>query len=150
MGLNSFVGRAALEELEPARLLPIAVVYAAFLACSKTGCRDEGLRDLCVLSRPWRRVVDLGGCQNGKGSALRDHGRVETGGRRSPRELRADIALESCAVYRELRPQSATQRCRFGHFSHNGPPDAILGDAYMVNSAGTPPLPVKFEALASR
>ena len=35
-------------------------------------------------------------------------------------------------------------------FSHNGPPNAILGDAFMVNSSGAPPLPVKFETLAPR
>jgi hypothetical protein len=32
-------------------------------------------------------------------------------------------------------------------FAHNGPPDSILGDAFLVNSNGTPPFPIKFETL---
>jgi hypothetical protein len=36
-------------------------------------------------------------------------------------------------------------------FSHNGPPNAILGDAFLVSSTGNPsPYPIKFETLAPR
>lgn len=35
-------------------------------------------------------------------------------------------------------------------FAHNGPPYAILGDAFLVNSTGVSPFPVKFETLAPR
>ena len=36
-------------------------------------------------------------------------------------------------------------------FSHNGPPNAVLGDALLVSSTGNPPpYPIKFETLAPR
>lgn len=36
-------------------------------------------------------------------------------------------------------------------FSHNGPPNSILGDALLVSSTGSPsPYPIKFETLATR
>jgi hypothetical protein len=35
-------------------------------------------------------------------------------------------------------------------FSHNGPPNAVLADAFLASSTGLAPVPLKFEALASR
>jgi hypothetical protein len=35
-------------------------------------------------------------------------------------------------------------------FNHNGPPNAILADAFLVYPPGAPPIAVKFEALPSR
>jgi hypothetical protein len=32
-------------------------------------------------------------------------------------------------------------------FSHNGPPNSILADAFMVNPAWYTPVPIKFEAV---
>jgi hypothetical protein len=35
-------------------------------------------------------------------------------------------------------------------FAHNGPPNSILGDAFLVYSDGTAPFPIKFETLTQR
>jgi hypothetical protein len=35
-------------------------------------------------------------------------------------------------------------------FSHNRPPSAVLGDAFLASSTGLAPVPLKFESLASR
>lgn len=43
-----------------------------------------------------------------------------------------------------------SNRNGFATFSHNGPPDSLIGDAYMISPTGTAVIYARFEGLGTR